>query len=133
MLKGRFRQKTDSSAAWRENNPILLKGESGYESDTNLSKIGDGVHSWNELQYVNSGAAVSASTATLALDALALGGTSAQDWNKKFDSYVLNSSIEASMSTASATNMIPTSQAVVEWVLSQNFAGTGDVTVWEDF
>ena len=31
----RIQLKTDTSEAWRLNNPILLKGESGYESDTN--------------------------------------------------------------------------------------------------
>lgn len=133
MLKARIRFKTDTSEAWRNNNPILLSGEEGYESDTNLIKIGDGVHRWLELNYVNSGASAVASTANYALDSSALGGTSYDIWLSKFDNYVLNNRIEASMSTASLPNMIPTSLAVINWVKDQNFAGSGDVTEWEDF
>ena len=32
-------------------NPVLLSGEVGYESDTKKSKVGDGVKTWNELEY----------------------------------------------------------------------------------
>ena len=74
-----------------------------------------------------------ASTANYALDAGALGGTSYKVWWSKFDDYVLNERIEAVMSTASAPQMIPTSIAVTNWVKSQNFAGAGDLTTWEDF
>ena len=133
MLKARIQLKKDTSEAWRINNPVLLDGEAGYESDTNLMKVGDGVHRWLELDYTNSGATAIASTANYAINAGALGGTSAADWAKKFDNYVLNTRIEAAMSTASAADKIPTSIAVTNWVKSQNFAGAGDVTTWEDF
>lgn len=133
MLKARIQLKKDTSEAWRINNPVLLDGEAGYESDTNLMKIGDGIHRWLELDYINSGATAIASTANYAINAGALGGTSAADWAKKFDNYVLNTRIEAVMSTASAANKIPTSIAVTNWVKSQNFAGAGDITTWEDF
>lgn len=133
MLKARIQLKKDTSEAWRINNPVLLDGEAGYESDTNLMKVGDGIHRWLELDYINSGATAIASTANYAINAGALGGTSAADWAKKFDNYVLNTRIEAVMSTASATDKIPTSIAVTNWVKSQNFAGAGDITTWEDF
>lgn len=133
MLKARIQLKKDTSEAWRINNPVLLDGEAGYESDTNLMKVGDGVHRWLELEYTNSGATAIASTANYAINAGALGGTSAADWAKKFDNYVLNTRIEAVMSTASAADKIPTSIAVTNWVKSQNFAGAGDITTWEDF
>ncbi len=133
MLKARIQLKKDTSEAWRINNPVLLDGEAGYESDTNLMKVGDGIHRWLELDYTNSGATAIASTANYAINAGALGGTSAADWAKKFDNYVLNTRIEAVMSTASAADKIPTSIAVTNWVKSQNFAGAGDVTTWEDF
>lgn len=133
MLKARIRLKKDTSEAWRINNPVLLDGEAGYESDTNLMKVGDGIHRWLELDYTNSGATAIASTANYAINASALGGTSAADWANKFDNYVLNTRIEAVMSTASAVDKIPTSIAVTNWVKSQNFAGAGDVTTWEDF
>ena len=133
MLKARIQLKKDTSEAWRINNPVLLDGEAGYESDTNLMKVGDGFHRWLELDYTNSGATAIASTANYAINAGALGGTSAADWAKKFDNYVLNTRIEAVMSTASAADKIPTSIAVTNWVKSQNFAGAGDITTWEDF
>ena len=133
MLKARIQLKKDTSEAWRINNPVLLDGEAGYESDTNLMKVGDGIHRWLELDYTNSGATAMASTANYAINAGALGGTSAADWAKKFDNYVLNTRIEAVMSTASAADKIPTSIAVTNWVKSQNFAGAGDITTWEDF
>ena len=133
MLKARIQLKKDTSEAWRINNPVLLDGEAGYESDTNLMKVGDGIHRWLELDYTNSGVTAIASTANYAINAGALGGTSAADWAKKFDNYVLNTRIEAVMSTASAADKIPTSIAVTNWVKSQNFAGAGDITTWEDF
>ena len=133
MLKARIQLKKDTSEAWRINNPVLLDGEAGYESDTNLMKVGDGIHRWLELDYINSGATAIASTANYAINAGALGGTSAADWAKKFDNYVLNTRIEAVMSTASAADKIPTSIAVTNWIKSQNFAGAGDITTWEDF
>lgn len=133
MLKARIQLKKDTSEAWRINNPVLLDGEAGYESDTNLMKVGDGIHRWLELDYTNSGATAIASTANYAINAGALGGTSAADWAKKFNNYVLNTRIEAVMSTASAADKIPTSIAVINWVKSQNFAGAGDITTWEDF
>lgn len=133
MLKARIQLKKDTSEAWRINNPVLLDGEAGYESDTNLMKVGDGIHRWLELDYTNSGATAIASTANYAINAGALGGTSAVDWAKKFDNYVLNTRIEAVMSTASAADKIPTSIAVTNWVKAQNFAGAGDITTWEDF
>ena len=133
MLKARIQLKKDTSEAWRINNPVLLDGEAGYESDTNLMKVGDGIHRWLELDYTNSGATAIASTANYAINAGALGGASAADWAKKFDNYVLNTRIEAVMSTASAADKIPTSIAVTNWVKSQNFAGAGDITTWEDF
>ena len=133
MLKARIQLKKDTSEAWRINNPVLLDGEAGYESDTNLMKVGDGIHRWLELDYINYGATAIASTANYAINAGALGGTSAADWAKKFDNYVLNTRIEAVMSTASAADKIPTSIAVTNWVKAQNFAGAGDITTWEDF
>lgn len=133
MLKARIQLKKDTSEAWRINNPVLLDGEAGYESDTNLMKVGDGIHRWLGLDYTNSGATAIASTANYTINAGALGGTSAADWAKKFDNYVLNTRIEAVMSTASAADKIPTSIAVTNWVKSQNFAGAGDITTWEDF
>ena len=86
-----------------------------------------------ELTYTNAGSSAVASTAIHAQDSDSLGGSSAASWDKKFDNYVLNSRIEASMSTASAIDTIPTSIAVINWVKAQNFSGPGDIITWEDF
>ena len=40
-----------TSANWQAFNPILFKGEIGFESDTQKFKIGDGITPWNELIY----------------------------------------------------------------------------------
>ena len=45
---------TNTAAEWITINPILLKSELGFESDTGLYKIGDGIHNWNDLPYSTS-------------------------------------------------------------------------------
>lgn len=39
------------STEWTQNNPILLEGELGIESDTKKFKFGDGTSTWTELEY----------------------------------------------------------------------------------
>ena len=53
-LNTRQKQKYDTSTNWTTNNPVLLAGELGIESDTNKFKIGNGTSAWNELDYVGS-------------------------------------------------------------------------------
>lgn len=48
----RIQHKTDTSINWSNENIVLLKGELGLESDTNLIKMGNGVDSWNDLPYM---------------------------------------------------------------------------------
>lgn len=43
---------SDHSANWSADNPVLLKGELGLETDTRRVKIGNGVGTWNSLSYV---------------------------------------------------------------------------------
>lgn len=45
--------KNTTAENWTAVNPILLKGELGIEIDTNLLKVGDGIHHYNELDYIN--------------------------------------------------------------------------------
>lgn len=47
----RFQQKRDTAANWTSNNPVLLNGEIGYETDTGKIKFGDGTTAWNSLSY----------------------------------------------------------------------------------
>ena len=41
----------DSASDWTTNNPTLLAGEMGYETDTGKMKIGDGSTAWTSLGY----------------------------------------------------------------------------------
>jgi hypothetical protein len=50
MLK-RYRKRRDTAANWTAENPILLSGEEGYETNTRKSKTGDGTTAWNSLPY----------------------------------------------------------------------------------
>jgi hypothetical protein len=43
----------DSATNWTSVNPILVKGEPGFETDTGKLKIGDGVTSWSGLSYLS--------------------------------------------------------------------------------
>lgn len=53
-LKARQKQIYLTAQEWVSKNPILLAGELGVESDTEQLKIGDGIHTWKELEYLNS-------------------------------------------------------------------------------
>lgn len=41
----------DTASNWTSNNPVLLAGEPGYETDTGKMKMGDGESPWNNLEY----------------------------------------------------------------------------------
>lgn len=47
----KFQLRRGSAAEWVDDNPVLLSGEPGVESDTKKFKIGDGVHAWTALHY----------------------------------------------------------------------------------
>ena len=51
----RVQIRRDPSGKWLVNNPILLSGEFGYETDTTFLKIGDGATAWNYLPYWEGG------------------------------------------------------------------------------
>ncbi len=41
----------DNAASWTYNDPVLMSGEPGYETDTGKLKIGDGQSPWSALNY----------------------------------------------------------------------------------
>jgi hypothetical protein len=41
----------DLAANWTNNNPVLLSGELGFETDTKRIKLGNGTNKWNVLPY----------------------------------------------------------------------------------
>ena len=51
-MADKIQLRRDTKARWEQFNPILLSGEMGVELITNNFKIGDGIHHWNELEYV---------------------------------------------------------------------------------
>lgn len=46
--------RNDVAANWATKNPILKKGEMGYDYDNHLIKIGDGATHWNDLESISS-------------------------------------------------------------------------------
>jgi len=63
-----MQQKRDTAANWTANNPTLLAGQIGFETDTNKIKIGDGSTAWTGLSYfAGSGGGGEDLSATLAL------------------------------------------------------------------
>ena len=42
---------SDTAANWRNNNPILGKGEIAIESDTGKFKFGNGINNYNDIDY----------------------------------------------------------------------------------
>ncbi len=51
MSRTRIQFRSDTANNWTNENPTLLKGEIGFEEDTNLFKIGNGSDDWNSLSY----------------------------------------------------------------------------------
>jgi len=47
----RFVVRRGTAAAWTASNQVLLQGEFGLETDTNMLKMGDGSTAWNSLAY----------------------------------------------------------------------------------
>jgi len=47
----KFQFRRGPAAEWTTDNPVLLSGEPGLETDTGLLKLGNGVTSWNDLEY----------------------------------------------------------------------------------
>jgi hypothetical protein len=47
--------RTGTAAEWTAANPVLEKGELGYESDTYQMKLGDGTKTWAQLSYAGGG------------------------------------------------------------------------------
>lgn len=52
IIKTTFQLRRGKASTWAKNNPVLAKGEPGFEYDTNQLKIGDGTTPWNSLPYV---------------------------------------------------------------------------------
>ena len=62
LATARFKFRSDTLNNWQSNNPILLEGEAGVvtgltavgdglENKSQKIKFGDGIHTWNELDW----------------------------------------------------------------------------------
>lgn len=47
-----FKFKRAEAAVWTSKNPVLERGEPGFEIDTGKLKIGNGTSDWNSLNYI---------------------------------------------------------------------------------
>lgn len=54
--------KRGTAEAWARNNPVLARGEAGFEIDTNRLKIGNGEKAWNDLMYQDQNSIIEAET-----------------------------------------------------------------------
>lgn len=52
-LNSKVTLRNDTAANWSTVNPVLLRGEFGYEIDTRKFKLGDGTTAWNSLSYAS--------------------------------------------------------------------------------
>ena len=71
-------QRYNTASIWASNNPVLLTGELGIESDTGKAKLGDGSTPWNTLDYCISMGSVNPYTVSNGLLLNDLGVLSAQ-------------------------------------------------------
>lgn len=55
LQKIKIQYRRGTAADWIAKNPVLAEGEPGYETDTKLVKIGDGISTWNQLEYSTGG------------------------------------------------------------------------------
>lgn len=51
MALAQIEIRSGTAANWTSENPVLAAGEPGFETDTGLMKVGDGVTNWNDLTY----------------------------------------------------------------------------------
>lgn len=56
-IPARIKLRSGLASAWASANPVLLQGEAGYETDTNILRIGDGVAAFNALPGIQIGGA----------------------------------------------------------------------------
>ena len=54
-IQSRIQHPVYTATVLKAKNPVLLKGEVVYESDTRKHKIGDGSTAWNALPYAGGG------------------------------------------------------------------------------
>ena len=117
-LSALMKQRYDTAANWTAQNPTLLAGEIGIESDTKKWKVGTGATAWTSLVYaiggtypiVNADIAAAAAIVDTKLATIAtagkVSGTAVTSGN------ISTSGSFTSTSTVTGTNLIPTGSGV---------------------
>ena len=111
-IQSRIQHSVYTAAVLKAKNPVLLKGEVVYESDTCKYKIGDGSTAWNTLPYGggNFEGPISASNVTQDANHRFVTDTEKTTWNGKASTTVATQSANGLMSAADKKKLdvIPT-------------------------
>ena len=104
-IQSRIQHPVYTAAVLKAKNPVLLKGEVVYESDTRKHKVGDGSTSWNALPYAGGGGGdfegpISASNVTQDANHRFVTDTEKTTWNGKASTTVATQSANGLMSAA---------------------------------
>lgn len=102
-IQSRIQHPVYTAATLSAKNPVLLKGEVVYESDTRKHKVGDGSTSWNALPYAGGGnfeGPISASNITQDANHRFVTDTEKTTWNGKASTTVATQSANGLMSAA---------------------------------
>ena len=102
-IQSRIQHPVYTAAVLKAKNPVLLKGEVVYESDTRKHKVGDGSTSWNALPYAGGGnfeGPISASNITQDANHRFVTDTEKTTWNGKASTTVATQSANGLMSAA---------------------------------
>ena len=115
-----------TAAEWIAANPVLIIGELGFETDTNLIKAGDGTTSWSSLPYyagtTNAGNLTGATLASnVVSSSLTAVGT--------LTNLSVSNTITANTSTASQLLNTRTISLGGEATGNTNFNGSNNVTI----
>lgn len=52
VVHTKIQLRSDTQINWAMANPVLLRGEAAFSTDVNKVKIGDGLSTWNQLEYI---------------------------------------------------------------------------------
>ena len=101
-IQSRIQHPVYTAAVLKAKNPVLLKGEVVYESDTRKHKVGDGSTSWNALPYGggNFEGPISAADITQDTTHRFVTDTEKTTWNGKASTTVATQSANGLMSAA---------------------------------
>jgi hypothetical protein len=102
-LNVKLKQRYDTASNWTTNNPVLLAGELGIESDTKKMKVGDGTTSWASLEYMVAESGISSEDLNLKMDKNNPTGSGSFSLNRKQDTEIgYNSTAEGTNCTSSS-------------------------------